>query len=124
MRNRRVRVAAGCAAAAAIMATGFAFTGANTVPASRAGDGAGAVTGYDLASVHYELAPANPAAVNAVTFSLDAAPIAGSTVRAKLGTASSDWYTCTWSGTAVSCPTTSPQALVAGVDELRVVIAD
>jgi hypothetical protein len=124
MSTRRTRVAAATAVAAAIAASGFAFTAGNTVPASRAGDGAGTVSGYVVDSVHYALDATDPGQVDAVTFELDATPAAGSTVQAKLAAASSTWYSCTWSGTSVSCATTAPQALVASIDELRVVIAD
>jgi hypothetical protein len=107
---------------AALLAGTYAVTAANTVPDSRAGDGAGTVSGYVLSSVHYSLNATNPGNVDAVQFDLDLAPPAGSTLKAQLAPAGS-WYDCTNAGTAVTCGTTSPQATVLGATQLRVVIA-
>jgi hypothetical protein len=107
----------------AIVAGTYAFTDANTVPASKAGDGSGAVTGYTVSSIHYGLNATNPANVDSVTFTLDSAPVAGSTLRVQLA-AGGSWYSCTNAGASVSCTTTSPQATVLGVTALRVVVAD
>ena len=107
----------------AIVAGTYAFTAANTVPNSKAGDGTGTVTGYVLSSVHYNLNATNPANVDAVTFTLDQAAPAGSTIKAQLAPAGS-WYSCTATGTSVSCATTSPQATVLATTALRVVAAE
>lgn len=107
----------------AIVAGTYAFTAANTVPASKAGDGTGTVTGYTVSAIHYNLNAANPANVDSVTFTLDTAPVAGSTLRVQLAAAGS-WYTCTNAATAVTCTTTAPQATVVGITALRVVVAD
>ncbi len=56
--------------AGAIVAGTYAFTAANTVPASHAGDGSGAVTGYTVTNVHYTL-NANPATIDSVAFTVD-----------------------------------------------------
>ncbi len=101
----------------------FALTAANTVPATKAGDGSGTITGYIVSSVHYTLNGANPANVDQVSFTLDSAPVAGSTLKVQLVSAGT-WYTCTNAGTAVTCNTTAPQAAVAPANNLRVVIAD
>lgn len=37
-----------------LSATAYAFAAANTVDPSRAGDGAGAITGYDVSGIKYE----------------------------------------------------------------------
>ena len=50
----------GAVAAGAIGVAGFAFTASNTVPATKAGDGTGAVTGYVASSVHYGLNGTDP----------------------------------------------------------------
>jgi hypothetical protein len=126
MRSRRSslrRFATVLALSGAIVAGTYAFTAANTVPASKAGDGTGTVTGYTVSAIHYGLNATNPANVDGVTFTLDSAPVAGSTLRVQLAAAGS-WYSCTNAGTAVSCTTTSPQATVLGVTQLRVVVAD
>jgi hypothetical protein len=100
----------------------YAFTAANTVPASKAGDGSGTVTGFVLSSVHYNLNATNPGNIDSVTFTLDSAPVAGSTLKAQLAAAGT-WYTCSNVSTAATCTTTSPQATVAATTQLRVVIA-
>ena len=125
MSNRKIRgrtVASAAIIAAAVGVAGFAFTASNTVPATKAGDGSGAITGFVVSSVHYTLNGTDPDLADAVSFTLDSAPIAGSTLRAQLVT-SGAWYTCTNTGTAVSCPTTSPQATVVSANNLRVVVA-
>jgi hypothetical protein len=105
----------------AIVAGTYAFTAANTVPDTKAGDGQGTVTGYVLSSVHYNLNATNPANIDSVTFTLDSTPVAGSTLRAQLAPAGT-WYTCTNAGTAVTC--TTPAATVLAATNLRVIIAD
>ncbi len=106
----------------------YGFAAANTVPAGRAGDGAGAVSGYTVSNVKYGLNASNPGNIDSVTFD-----VAGggkpSTVKAKLAGSGSTWYSsCTSSSTAspysFTCATTAPQATVASTDELRVVAAD
>ncbi|MEX2375405.1 MAG: hypothetical protein WD942_07435 [Dehalococcoidia bacterium] len=102
-----------------------ASTAGNTVEESRAGigTGTGTVSGYDVSSVSYTLNSSNPSLVDAVTFTLDAAPAAGSTIQVRLSDGSPTWYTCSFSGTSVTCPTTAPPANVADVTALTVVAA-
>lgn len=107
----------------AIVAGTYAFTAANTVPASKAGDGSGAVTGYTVSTIHYNLNATTPSNVDSVTFNLDSVPVAGSTIDVQLAAAGS-WYTCSNAGVAVTCATTAPQATVVAVTALRVVVAD
>jgi hypothetical protein len=106
--------------AGVLVAGTYAYTAANTVPDSKAGDGSGAVTGYTVTAVHYILNATNLQNVDSVTFTLDSAPAAGSTIEAQVD---SNWYSCTNVTTAVTCATTSPQATVLGVTALRVIIA-
>jgi hypothetical protein len=112
----------GGAAVAGVMAVGgYAFTASNTVAASKAGDGQGAITGYDVSSVHYTLDATDPSTVTSVGFTLNSIPAAGSTIKVQLVSTGS-WYTCTTpTTTAVTCTTTG--ATVAPADNLRVVIA-
>jgi hypothetical protein len=105
----------------ALVAGSLAFTAANTVPASKAGDGSGAVTGYTVSGIHYGLNAGNPANVDSVSFTLDSVPAAGSTMTAQIG---GNWYSCTNSGANVTCNTTSPQATVLPVVSLRIIVAD
>ena len=125
LRRRRTVWLLGSVVLAAIIAAGvYGFTAANTVPASKAGDGSGAVSGYTVSSVHYGLNSSDPTNIDEVTFDLDSTPIAGSTIRIKLVAAGSTWYSCTNAAASVTCDTTSPQATVLSADELRVVVAD
>jgi hypothetical protein len=117
------RVGSALLLAGALGAGTLALTAANTVPATRAGDGTGAVTGYVVSTIHYNLNATNPANIDSLTFTLDAAPAAGSTIRAQLAPAGA-WYTCTNAGTAVTCTTTAPQATVLATTALRVIAAD
>jgi hypothetical protein len=122
MKQYRGRAILGSAILAGILGlAGFAFTASNTVPATKAGDGTGAVTGYVVSSVHYGLNATDPTKADTVTFDLDSTPIAGSTIKTKVG---GNWYTCTNVVAAISCPTTSPQATVAPITTLQVVVAD
>ncbi|MEO7427826.1 MAG: hypothetical protein ABIY48_00435 [Acidimicrobiales bacterium] len=106
----------------AVASGAYAFTASNTVGATQAGDGSGAITGFVLSSVKYNLNATNPSNIDSVTFTLDATPASGSTLKAQLAAAGS-WYTCTNVTTAVTCPVTSPQATGAAATTLRVVIA-
>jgi hypothetical protein len=125
MKASSTRRTLGALFVAAVVATGaYALTAANTVPDSRAGDGTGSISGYTVSAVKYTLNATNPGSIDAVTFTLDAAPPAGATTKIQLSSGGS-WYTCT-SGTPAtnqSCATTSPQATVAAATDLRVVSA-
>ena len=111
----------GAVLAGAFGVAGFAFTASNSVPDTKAGDGTGAVSGYSVSSVHYGLNGTDPTKADSVSFTLDSTPVAGSTIKTKVG---GNWYTCTNTAAAVSCPTTSPQASVQPISSLQVVVAD
>ncbi len=108
---------------AALAGAGFSLTASNTVPESKGGEGAGVISGYNVASVHYTLNASDPSKVDSVSFSLDSAPVAGSTIKARIDSSGTTWYTCTNVGVNVTCNTTSPQATATSANELRVVIA-
>lgn len=116
----RVLLALGFGAILAVAISGFAA--ANTVPASKAGDGAGAISGYTVSNIKYNLNASDPRNLDSVTFDVDVAPPAGATKKIKLVAAGATWYTCTNVGVAFTCATTAPQATVAPADELRVVV--
>lgn len=118
--NSRVMLG-GVILAGAVGLGGFAFTASNTVPNSKAGDGQGTVSGYVASSIRYGLNATDPSKADSVTFTLDSAPVAGSTIKAKAG---GSWYTCTNVTTTVTCVTTTPQATVSGITSLQVVVAD
>jgi hypothetical protein len=100
----------------------FAITAANTVPATKAGDGSGAVSGFVVSAIKYNLNATSPGNIDSVTFTLDSTPAAGSTMKIQLAAAGS-WYSCTNAGANLTCATTSPQATVAGASTLRIVVA-
>lgn len=100
----------------------YALTASNTVPVTKAGAGAGRISGYSVSNVRYKLNATDPRNIDLVTFDLDTAPPAGSTIRVKLQSGGSTWYACTAAGAATSCGTTTPQATAAGADELMVVV--
>ncbi|MEY2420192.1 MAG: hypothetical protein QOI95_259 [Acidimicrobiaceae bacterium] len=106
----------------ALAAGAYAYTNSNTVGASQAGDGTGAITGFVVSSVKYNLNATTPSNIDSVTYTLDATPAVGSTLKTQLAPAGS-WYTCTNVATAVTCNVTSPQATVVAATNLRVVIA-
>ena len=117
----RVLATLGLGAIVAVATAGFAA--ANTVPASQASDGAGAVSGYTVSVVHYNLNATNPGLIDSFTFTAVPAPPAGSTIRAKLVAASSTWISCTDAGNDgvdVTCVDGVTTTLAA--DNLRVVI--
>lgn len=95
----------------------YAFADANTVPTTKAGSGAGAISGYTVSSVTYTLNSSDPSQLDAVNFTLDAA---ATTVKIKLVAAGSTWYSCTNSlNNDWTCDTTG--ASVEAMDELTVV---
>ena len=96
----------------------YAFTATNTVPATRAGDGTGAITGYTVSGVAYTLDAANPANIASWAFDLDAA---STSVRSKLVTASAVYTTCVHGAAFHWTCTPAAEPTVASVDQLRVI---
>jgi hypothetical protein len=99
----------------------YAFTAANTVPPTKAGDGSGAITGYTVSNVHYTLSGTDFSNIDTVAFTVDTAPPSGSTMKAQLVSGGS-WYSCTNSTTTVTCTTTG--ATVVPANMLHIVIVD
>ena len=103
-----------------IAVSAYAFAAANTVPTSKAGEGSGAVSGYTVSSIHYDLNATDPTTLDDVTFTLDAA---ATTVQVKLVSTGSTWYSCTNLGTNNwKCVTAG--ATVNSVDNLDVVASN
>jgi hypothetical protein len=106
-------------AAAVVGGGAYAFTAANTVPASTAGAGSGAVSGYTVSALHYTLSASTPANIDSLTFAVTPAiPSTGSgkvIVQAILSTGGPNTYTCTpdTAGTLVTCATVTPTQLTA-----------
>jgi hypothetical protein len=70
------RMAIPVGAAIILGSSGFAFMASNSVPATSAGEGTGAVVGYGVSNVHYELGYSGGVGANridAVTFVLNTA---------------------------------------------------
>jgi len=105
-------------AALIVAASAYALTAANAVPATTAGDGTGAITGYAVTSVAYVLATADPSTIDKVTFTVN--PITTGQVKAKVVAASTTYTTCTNTAGAVSCDFV-PDVSVASADQLRVI---
>lgn len=110
----------GVAAIAAALAM-VAFAATNTVPATRAGNGSGQISGYTISNVTYNLDSTNPENLASVEFDLDAA---AKTVKVRLQSSGGNWYSCTDAdgngpGNHWTCSTSGQQ--VQPMDELRVV---
>jgi hypothetical protein len=104
----------------AISASAYAFAAANTVPATKAGDGTGTVSGYTITNVVYTLNGTDPSTLDSVEFDLGAAAATGK-VKAQLVATTGTWYNCTQVGvtTVWTCSTTGLTA--SSVNQLRVV---
>jgi hypothetical protein len=115
-RRRRRRTVIVLVAAAALALATYAFTATNTVPATKAGDGAGAITGYNVTNVAYQLDATDPSNIESVSFTLDAA---AGTVKARVVSTAS--YTdCTGVGNNWTCDI-EPDPTVVSANELRVI---
>jgi hypothetical protein len=115
----RPRTIAAVALALIVGSSAYGFAAANTVPDTKAGDGAGAVSGYTASSVTYVLEVADPSKVSTVSFTLDAA---ASQVQVQLVTGGT-WYEADNGGSG-NVWTVDPAAgtvTVDDVDTLRVV---
>ena len=111
--------------AGAIVAGTYAFTAANTVPATHAGDGSGVVTGYTVSAIHYRLNGDQPGQRRLGRRSPStSAPVAGSTMRVQLAAGRQLVLVHQRRRPRSRCTTTAPQATVLAVTSLRVVIAD
>lgn len=102
---------------------GYGYAAGNTVPTSNAGDGVGAVSGYTVSAIHYNLNASSPQNLSSIQFTVaPAVPVTGA-VRVSIDNGTS-WLAanaCTVTGgTSVSCTTTST---VSSVTDLRVVAA-
>jgi hypothetical protein len=109
-----------------IIAGGSAFTDANTVPASKAGIGSEAISGYTATAIHYGL-DTDPSKIAEVTMTVDALVATGSTAKVQLET-SGTWYACSWvngvSTSALTCDTSGGTLpLVVDATNLSLVIA-
>ena len=94
----------------------YTFAASNTVPATVAGDGSGAISGYTVSAIVYNLDATTPSNIDSVTFTLSGA---ATTVKIGLG---GNFYSCNnVSGNNWSCTTTAPQATVTPATSLEVI---
>ncbi len=115
--------------AVAIAGGAYAFTASNTVPATTAGAGSGAVSGYTVTNIHYNLNATTPANIDSLTFTIT--PVVPSTssgkvvISTQLSTGGPTNYTCTTdtAGSLVTCATTTPQLTVALIMGVTVIAA-
>lgn len=106
-----------------LAAASYAYAASNTVPASKAGDGSATISGYTASNIHYTLNATSPQNIDSVILTLSVAPASGSTMKIQLSSGG-PWYTCTNSGTSLTCTTTSPQATAVSATQLTLVVAD
>jgi hypothetical protein len=120
-RSGRLRVAGALVLGLLVATAVNALVASNTVPSTEAGSGSGTISGYTVSAVQYNLNSTNPANIDSVQFTLNAA---ATTVRVKLESGGSYYpaANCTNSGNNWTCTTVSPsQATVAGANQLSVV---
>ncbi len=105
------------AAASIVVALTAGFAAVNVVPDTRAGDGAGTISGYTVTDITYTLNASNPQQIDRVSFKLDAT---ANEVKVRLQTGGT-WYGCIYDGTANRWNCDTPGQQVAPANELRVV---
>jgi hypothetical protein len=119
LKSRRRLVALAVFTIVALSAFGFAA--ANTVPASNAGDGSGAISGYTATNVHYTLNAVTPSNLAAVQFDIAPAVSVTSTVRVSVDGGTTWLAAGACSGTTtVTCNVASS---VLGATSLRIIAA-
>lgn len=119
-RSRKGRFVALLAISGLFAIAAYAFTASNTVPDTRAGDGAGAITGYTVTNVTYNLDALDPTKIASYEFDLDAT---AKTVKAKTSAAQATYDTCANTVLAPNHWTCTPAVApaVLATDNLRVI---
>ncbi len=117
MSRRLTGIMAGLALALGASGMGYAFAASNAAPSSAAGSGSGPISGYTVTSIGYSLNATTPTNLDAVTFTLSPPTAARLTVQLTSGGPSD---ACANTAGSVFCDTTSPQASLAGADQLTV----
>jgi hypothetical protein len=99
----------------------YAFTNTNSVDPSRAGNGAGAISGYLVTDVQYTLNPLDPATISAYSFDLDGD---ARTVKASL-TGAAPYDNCAETNAVTDVWTCTPlvPSAVTDATNLRVIAA-
>lgn len=129
LQNRNSKIALAVVVALAIGGGAYAFTASNTVPATTAGAGSGAVSGFTVTNLHYSLDATTPTNIDSLTFTITPSVPSTSTgkvvISAALSTGGPTTYTCSTdtTGTVVTCGTISPQLTAALLTGVTVVAA-
>ena len=121
--KNRFRILALLIMATILGAATYGFAANNTVAANVAGEGFGAVSGYDVTSVIYTIDPLDPTTFDNVRFTLDAA---ATTSNVFAGTSAAGGAGLSWSSCTLVAGTTFDCAISGDVDvavELHVAAA-
>ncbi|MCL4243412.1 MAG: hypothetical protein KJ048_18835 [Dehalococcoidia bacterium] len=121
--HRALAISAAMVVTVTVVGVVLASTASTNGDHSRTGEGQGAISGFDVSTVHYTLNRSDPSKIDGVEFMLDDAPPAGATIRVKIGSTSETWYHCQARARQVSCETTAPPALIELANELKVIVA-
>ena len=122
-RSTRSRILIAGVLAAVGATAAFGFANSNTVPATGAGDGHTAVSGYTVTAVTYTL-ETEPSLIDKYQFTLTpiGANPAPTVVKAKLVAAATTYTTCTNSaGTTWVCDPAAGAQSVLSADDLRII---
>ena len=118
--GRRARLGGATLLILLVALAAYGFTNTNTVPASNAGSGSGAISGYTASSVTYTLNGTTPNNIDQVAFTI--APTNATTVKIRLDGVT--WYACVNAAGSVTCNTTvGTQATAVAATSLEVVAA-
>jgi hypothetical protein len=116
--SARGRILGAVIVAAALGTGAYAFTATNTVPASSAGSGSGAISGYTVSAIAYTLNATTPSDIDSMTFTLNAA---ATTAKAKIVSGSTTYTSCSIAGGVnVTCDF-SPDIAITTADQLSVI---
>jgi hypothetical protein len=117
---KKGRIAAILVIALILSVTTYAFAAANTVPATNAGDGSTAISGYTIGSVTYTLDSSDPSKIKTVSFT--ATPISGgaAATSASIQLTSGNWISCSLATGTFSCDVNGT-VTAAAASTLRVV---
>jgi hypothetical protein len=115
----RSRILGALVVAVALATGAYAFTATNTVPGSSAGSGSGAISGYTVSAVAYQLNATTPTNIDSVTFTLSAN---ASTAKAKIVSGSATYTSCTIAANNVDVTCDfSPDIAITTADQLSVI---
>lgn len=111
----------------ALTAGTYAFAAANTVPDTNAGDGSGAISGYTITNVAYDInSDTDPTDVDSVDIDVvaDNAGVDPSAVYVKVDSLSATYTSCVAGASPTWTCTFADGTTVASADELRVIAVD